>query len=83
MEFATLAQAVGEEPMTTAFVPGEDFDPWNAEDVEIVEVASAKLRADHLRALERENAELRALLTRYGAFDADDHGGPAAGEDVD
>lgn len=58
----TWAQREGENPLGTVFVPGADFDPWDQEEVELVEAASAFHRRDRLAQLEEENAILRARL---------------------
>jgi hypothetical protein len=52
----------GREPAPLTFTPGVDFDPWDAEEVEIVKLATGRSAADRLRHLERENSRLRALL---------------------
>ena len=70
-EYLTMAQAVGEEPMHgLAFIPGEDFDPFDEDDREAVRGAMENDMADRMRELERENARLRAAL--YGNDTDDD-----------
>lgn len=66
----TMAQACGEAPMPgLSFVPGEDFDPSDPDDVEAVGLAMDRERADELTNLRAENARLRAALRKD-----DDHG---------
>lgn len=55
----------GREPAPLTFVPGEDFDPYDPDEVEIVKLASERSAADRMRHLERENARLRALVNEY------------------
>jgi hypothetical protein len=52
----------GREPNPLTFTPGVDFDPWDAEEVEIVKLATGRDAADRLHRLEKENTRLRALL---------------------
>lgn len=60
-DFLTMAQAVGEEPIgSPAFVAGEDFDPSDYDEVEIVREASARHGRDTISRLEHENADLHS-----------------------
>ncbi len=63
MDFMTMAQAAGEQGFESPeFVLGDDFDPSDYDEVEIVAEASARHRGDRLTQLEDENADLRARL---------------------
>lgn len=63
MERMTYAQAVGEAPIgSPVFFPGEDFDPWDEDDVAAVKAAGEIHRAEYVRDLEAENARLRAIV---------------------
>lgn len=62
-ERMTYAQAAGEESFDSpVFFPGVDFDPWDADEVEIVRHASRLHGAEKMRHLEEEAARLRSLL---------------------
>jgi uncharacterized small protein (DUF1192 family) len=70
MEYMTMAEAVGEAPARPlTFIPGEDYDPYDEDDVAAVGLAMDLDRADRVRELEdriadleRENARLRAEI---------------------
>jgi hypothetical protein len=47
-----------------SFVVGYDFDPSDPDEVEWVRAATEQSAADRIRALEQENAALRAALAR-------------------
>ena len=65
-DMGTLAQVVGERPYESPeFIPGEDFDPFDPDDVEIGGLATMGHRADKMRRLEKENARLRGILAEY------------------
>ena len=76
-DFLTMAQAVGEAPMPDlVFYPGENFDPYDEDDVAAVGLAMEREKFDKYQAalrenerLERENARLREQL---GLSDEDD-----------
>lgn len=60
MERMTYAQAVGEQPIgSPAFVAGDDFDPFDEDEVEVVKLASERHRYDRLAEAEREIAALQ------------------------
>ncbi|WP_043680941.1 hypothetical protein [Nocardia vulneris] len=62
-EYLTMAQACGQEPVSAlTFVPGEDFDLDDQDEVEVVREATANDTSDRLRYLQDENARLRALI---------------------
>lgn len=76
MEYMTLAQAVGEAPMSPlCFIPGEDFNPYDEDDREAVKLAMERDMADRIRHLQRENAQLRAQLENRedDYYDEDDY----------
>lgn len=52
----------GREPAALTFIPGVDFDPYDEDDIEIVNIASGRDAADRIRHLEQENARLRRLF---------------------
>lgn len=63
MHAMSYAEAVGEiEPRPIAWVPGENFDPHDPDEMEVMRHVWAQERADRIAALERENAQLRAEL---------------------
>lgn len=65
-ERQTYAQAVGEAPPSPlCFIPGEDFDPYDEDDVAAIRLAMEVDMADRLRVAEAENARLRAALEEY------------------
>jgi hypothetical protein len=57
-----LAVYAAVRPLT--FVPGEDFDPSDEDDVAAVGLAMDRDRADRMAALEAENARLQAEIGR-------------------
>lgn len=63
MHTMSYAEAVGEiEPRSIAWVPGENFDPHDDEEMEVMRHVWAQERADRIAQLEAENAQLRAEL---------------------
>jgi hypothetical protein len=59
----TMAEACGEAPARPlTFIPGEDYDPYDEDDVAAVGLAMDRDRADRIADLEAENARLRAAL---------------------
>ncbi len=59
-----MAQACGEAPFSPlAFIPGVDFDPSDAVDVESVLLASEWDRDNSIQQLRDENARLRSDLS--------------------
>ncbi len=77
MHRMTMAQACGEEPMPgLSFIPGEDFDPYDEDEREVVKLAMDIDRGDRMAALESENAilrrDLQAMQDRQVAAE-DDH----------
>lgn len=62
-DYMSLAEACGEAPRRgLSFIPGEDFDPYDEDEVAAVGLAMERDMADRVRHLEEENARLRALL---------------------
>lgn len=62
-EYMSMAEACGEAPVRPlTFVPGEDYDPYDEDDVAAVGLAMDRDRADRIADLEAENARLRAAL---------------------
>jgi hypothetical protein len=65
-DYMSLAEAVGETTHERGWVVGEDFDPYDEDEVEIMKLVWEREAADHEsarnRALMAENARLRALL---------------------
>lgn len=62
-ETMTMAQACGEAPMPAlAFIPGEDFDPYDDDDRDAVGAAMERERYDTVTALQAEITALRAAL---------------------
>lgn len=62
-ERMTYAQAVGEQPFDSpVFFAGVDFDPWDADEVEVVRHASQLHGAEKMRHLEEEGSRLRSLV---------------------
>jgi len=78
----TYRQAVGEDPIgSPVFIPGEDFDPYNEDEVAVVRLASQTHEADRIRELEREVATLRhELAEARGEADEDVEAGSFAPE---
>lgn len=63
MHAMSYAEAVGEiEPRPIAWVPGENFDPYDEQEMEVMRHVWAQERADRIAALERENAYLQREL---------------------
>jgi hypothetical protein len=65
MQYMTMAQAVGEAPPSPlVFIPAEmeDFDPYDQDEIETLNLAMEMDMHDRLRSTEQENARLRALL---------------------
>lgn len=63
MERMTYAQAVGEdEPQSIAWIPGDNFDPEDADEMAVMHHIWADERHTRLAQLEAENAQLRAAL---------------------
>jgi len=52
----------GVEPPGLSFIPGEDFDPQDEDDVAAVRLAMENDMADQLRAERRENEMLRERI---------------------
>lgn len=55
-------QEDGREPAPLFFTPGVDFDPYDADEVEIIKDAMGRDTASRMAHLERENARLRAIV---------------------
>lgn len=63
MEYMTMAQACGEQPMSPlSYVAGIDFDPYDSDECAAVFEATERDKYDRMHALETENARLRGLL---------------------
>lgn len=52
----------GREVPSNTYIPGEDFDPYDADDVAAVQTASEWDRHNTIARLEAENARLRNML---------------------
>lgn len=63
-DYLSMAEACGdyERPSGHVYFPGENFDPFDPDDVEAVRMVGESDRFDRMSALESENARLRAAL---------------------
>jgi hypothetical protein len=73
MQYMTMAQACGEAPiLDTGWVPGVDFDPYDTDEMEVMDLVWQRERADSAAVVRRENTELRARLAAMDPdFDGD------------
>jgi hypothetical protein len=51
--------------MSNGWIPGEDFDPSDPDEMEIMRAVWEKEKYDRLAELERENVELIKRLAKY------------------
>jgi len=73
--YMSLAEACGEaEPKPRGWVPGVDFDPDDADEMETMELVWERERYDAMAAKDREIASLRARLAEYEGEDPGDYG---------
>ncbi|WP_280404766.1 hypothetical protein [Nocardia brasiliensis] len=63
-EYLTWEQAVGEAPLSTAFVAGVNFNPADVDDCEIAGEASARHGHERDTALMRQNDDLRSEVAQ-------------------
>lgn len=69
-DYSSLAEACGEaEPKPRGWVPYEDFDPDDPDEMEVMELVWERERADTLAAKDREIARLRSRLAEYEGED--------------
>lgn len=64
MEYMTMAQT--DQPINdwdTAWVPGIDFDPYDDDDMEIMQLVWERDKHSRLQNLERANQQLRERLS--------------------
>lgn len=62
-DYTSLAEACGErEPSPTVWIPGQDFDPRDADEMEIMRDVWANEKDAKIARLEAENAELHRRL---------------------
>jgi hypothetical protein len=74
-DYLSLAEACGEvEPKPRGWVPYEDFDPDDPDEMETVELVWERERHDAMAAKDREIARLRARLAEYEGGDPGDYG---------
>jgi hypothetical protein len=72
MEFITMAQACGEAPISSpGWVPGEDFNPFDDDDMEVMRLVWARESADEMARLRQENADLRARIAELAGDEYD------------
>lgn len=62
-DYQSMAEACGEVEYTSrGWVPGVDFDPYDAEEMEVMQDVWENERYNRIAQLERENERLRAQL---------------------
>lgn len=73
-DYRSLAEAAGEiEPRSIDWTPGVDFDPSDADDMDLMSLVWDREAASAVRRLERDNATLRARVAELtGAEDIDE-----------
>lgn len=64
-DYQSMAEACGEvEYASRGWSPGIDFDPYDAEEMEVMRLVWRNERYDRIRQLETENAHLERENTR-------------------
>lgn len=64
-DYTSLAEACGDVPsQSIAWCPGENFDPHDSDEMEVMHLVWEREKFDRIAQLERENARLRSLLYR-------------------
>lgn len=65
-DYMSLAEACGEKTHARAWVPGEDFDPYDEDEMETMALVWENERYNRMQELETENARLRAIIEEMG-----------------
>lgn len=68
-DYRSLAEACGETTHETAWVAGVDFDPYDADEMDVMRLVWEREAAATNERLRRENAELRRRLAELTGED--------------
>ena len=61
-DYMSLAEACGETTHNRGWVAGEDFDPYDAEEMEVMDLVWEREKYDTITRLQNENAALRQTI---------------------